>query len=165
MKCDETALQKAILPLNRLTNPHVYRALFDGQPTAPQPCPHLPMSPHSFLPSSLYHPSSFSRNLFRYILDSLVYRGLLGEIFIGVFNGLPSGGSAWLSLPIQEAGQSLGLPQPYRVGLRGGPHHADARSKEDRDDLNQCRDNRLTFPIALSFLLLRLSLEGAYPSP
>lgn len=98
-------------------------------------------------------------NLFRYILDSL------GEIFIGVFNGLPSGGSAWLSLPIQEAGQSLGYLSLIALVFEGGLTTSAPDPKKTVMISISVATIGLTFPIALSFLLLRLSLEGAYPSP
>lgn len=101
-------------------------------------------------------------NLFRYILDSL---GFLGEIFIGVFNGLPSGGSAWLSLPIQEAGQSLGYLSLIALVFEGGLTASAPDPKKTVMVSISVATIGLTFPIALSFLLFRLSFEGAYPSP
>lgn len=42
-----------------------------------------------------------------YVLDKLVYCGLIGQIFMGVAWGMP-GGAKWLTLEAQEMMQQLG---------------------------------------------------------
>lgn len=104
-------------------------------------------------------------NMFRYILDSLLSCGLLGEIFIGVLYGLPLGGTAWLSLPIQEAVQSLGYLGLIALVFEGGLTTSASDLRQTVMVSISVATVGLTFPIALSFSLLRFPFEGTYPSP
>lgn len=104
-------------------------------------------------------------NLFRYTLDTLLYCGLLGEIFIGVLYGLPLGGSAWLSLPLQEAVQILGYLGLIALVFEGGLSTSASDLRKTVMISISVATVGLTLPIALSFLLLRFPFGGAYPSP
>src|SRR5277367_1712575 len=59
-------------------------------------------------------------NGIRYVLDKLLYCGLIGEIFIGIVWGLPVGGTAWLTEGTQEAVQAFGYLGLVGLVFEGG---------------------------------------------
>ena len=108
-------------------------------------------------------------NITRYILDRLLYCGIIGQILIGIIWGLPVGGTSWLTKEYQETIQALGYLGLIGLVFEGGLS----------TDLKQLRKAAyisisvatvgLLVPIAVSFLLLILpfpSTSGTmYPTP
>ncbi|KAF5871721.1 putative na+ h+ protein [Botrytis fragariae] len=108
-------------------------------------------------------------NITRYILDRLLYCGIIGQILIGIIWGLPVGGTAWLTKGYQETIQALGYLGLIGLVFEGGLS----------TDLKQLRKAAyisisvatvgLLVPIALSFLLLILPFPSSsgtvYPTP
>ncbi|KAF7902665.1 hypothetical protein EAF00_002568 [Botryotinia globosa] len=108
-------------------------------------------------------------NITRYILDRLLYCGIIGQILIGIIWGLPVGGTAWLTKGYQETIQALGYLGLIGLVFEGGLS----------TDLKQLRKAAyisisvatvgLLVPIALSFLLLVLPFPSSsgtmYPTP
>ncbi|KAF8848954.1 Sodium/hydrogen exchanger, partial [Acephala macrosclerotiorum] len=108
-------------------------------------------------------------NAARYILDRLLYCGIIAEILIGIIWGLPIGGTAWLTHGMQETIQTFGYLGLIGLVFEGGLS----------TDLNLLRKNAgmsisvatvgLLMPIALSFLLLVFPFSSSsgtlYPSP
>lgn len=100
-------------------------------------------------------------NASRYILDRLLYCGIIGEILIGVIWGLPVGGTAWLTKGTQESIQAYGYLGLIGLVFEGGLSI----------DLTLLRKNvymsisvatvGLLIPIALSFILLVLPFSSS----
>ena len=99
-------------------------------------------------------------NSMRYILDQLLYCGIIGEILIGTLYGLPVGGTAWLSQGVQEAVQSLGYLGLIGLVFEGGLTTDLALLKKSVYMSVSVATVGLLMPIALSFVLLRLPFEG-----
>ncbi|KAK2625453.1 hypothetical protein QTJ16_004765 [Diplocarpon rosae] len=111
----------------------------------------------------------FLLNSIRYILDRLLYCGIIGEILIGIVWGQPVGGTSWLSAGTQDTVQAYGYLGLIGLVFEGGL----------RTDLGLLQETvflsisvatiGLLMPIALSFVLLALPFSGtsgtAYPSP
>ena len=57
-------------------------------------------------------------NIVNSLIDSYIYCGLIGQIFIGIAWGLP--GAAWLSIPIQQAITQLGYLGLILMVFEGG---------------------------------------------
>ncbi|CZR55476.1 related to Na+/H+ antiporter [Phialocephala subalpina] len=108
-------------------------------------------------------------NATRYILDRLLYCGIIAEILIGIIWGLPIGGTAWLTHGMQETIQAFGYLGLIGLVFEGGLS----------TDLNLLRKNAgmsvsvatvgLLMPIALSFILLVFPFSSSsgtlYPTP
>lgn len=108
-------------------------------------------------------------NFSRYILDRLLYCGIIGQILIGIIWGLPVGGTSWLSHGNQETIQALGYLGLIGLVFEGG-------LSTDLKQLRKCAyisiavaTIGLLMPIALSFLLLKLPFPSSsgtlYPTP
>lgn len=69
------------------------------------------------LPLSIF---IFILNITRDLLDSFLYCGLIGEIFIGVLSGMPITGTSFLSIEIQETVQYLGYLGLICLVFEGG---------------------------------------------
>jgi Kef-type K+ transport system membrane component KefB len=108
-------------------------------------------------------------NIVRYILDRLLYCGIIGEILIGIIWGLPVGGTSWLSQGTQETIQSYGYLGLIGLVFEGGLNTNLALLKKTVYMSVSVATIGLLMPIALSFILLALpfnSSEGTvYPSP
>ncbi|KAI9648407.1 hypothetical protein NHQ30_003041 [Ciborinia camelliae] len=108
-------------------------------------------------------------NITRYILDRVLYCGIVGQILIGIIWGLPVGGTSWLTDENQETIQALGYLGLVGLVFEGGLS----------TDLKQLRKSAyisisvatvgLVMPIALSFVLLILPFPSSsgtvYPTP
>ena len=105
----------------------------------------------------------------RYILDRLLYCGIIGEILIGVIWGLPVGGTAWLTKGMQETIQALGYLGLIGLVFEGGLTTNLALLRKTAYMSISVATIGLLMPIALSFILLVLpfssSSGAAYPSP
>lgn len=108
-------------------------------------------------------------NGIRYVLDKLLYCGLIGEIFIGIIWGLPVGGTAWLTEGTQEVIQALGYLGLVGLVFEGGLSTNLAHLRKAMLLSISVATVGLLMPIALSFLLILLPFEStvgtAYPSP
>jgi Kef-type K+ transport system membrane component KefB len=108
-------------------------------------------------------------NGIRYVLDKLIYCGLIGEIFIGVIWGLPVGGTAWLTKGTQEVVQAFGYLGLVGLVFEGGLSTSLAQLRKAIFLSVSVATIGLLMPIALSFLLILLPFESttgtAYPSP
>ena len=103
--------------------------------------------------------------MLRYILDTLLSCGVLGQIFVGILYGVPLGGTAWLSLSLQEAVQSLGYLGLIALVFEGGLNTSASDLRKTVMISISVATIGLTLPIALSFLLLFFPFQGANPSP
>jgi Kef-type K+ transport system membrane component KefB len=105
----------------------------------------------------------------RYILDRLLYCGIIGEILIGVIWGLPVGGTAWLTLGMQETIQAFGYLGLIGLVFEGGLTINLALLRKTAYMSISVATIGLLMPIALSFLLLVLPFSSSsgsvYPSP
>ncbi|KAM3069286.1 hypothetical protein ACMFMG_010793 [Clarireedia jacksonii] len=100
-------------------------------------------------------------NVIRYILDKLLYCGIIGQILIGIIWGLPVGGTAWLTEGNQETIQAFGYLGLICLVFEGGLS----------TDLVQLRKSvyisisvatiGLLMPIALSFILTVLPFSSS----
>ena len=108
-------------------------------------------------------------NIARYILDRLLYCGIIGEILIGIICGLPVGGTSWLSQGTQETIQSYGYLGLIGLVFEGGLNTNLALLKKTVYMSVSVATIGLLMPIALSFILLALPFNGGegtmYPSP
>jgi len=108
-------------------------------------------------------------NGIRYVLDKLLYCGLIGEIFIGIVWGLPVGGTAWLTEGTQEAVQAFGYLGLVGLVFEGGLSTSLAQLRKAMLLSVSVATVGLLVPIALSFLLILIPFESsagtAYPSP
>jgi Kef-type K+ transport system membrane component KefB len=110
-------------------------------------------------------------NVARYILDHLLYCGLIGEILLGIVYGLPVGGTSWLSLGTQETIQALGYLGLIGLVFEGGLNTDLALLKQTAYASVSVATIGLIMPIALSFILLLLPFSSnsgglsAYPTP
>lgn len=108
-------------------------------------------------------------NWTRYILDRLMYCGIIGEIIIGIVWGLPVGGTAWLSRGTQEAIQALGYLGLISLVFEGGLSTNLKLLRKSAYMSILIATIGLLMPIALSFILLvvpfRAGTGNAYPSP
>lgn len=108
-------------------------------------------------------------NGLRYVLDKLLYCGLIGEIFIGIVWGLPVGGTAWLTQGTQEVVQSLGYLGLVGLVFEGGLSTSLSQLRKAMILSVSVATVGLLMPIALSFLLILLPFEStagtAHPSP
>jgi Kef-type K+ transport system membrane component KefB len=108
-------------------------------------------------------------NGIRYVLDKLLYCGLIGEIFIGVIWGLPVGGSTWIMKGTQEVIQAFGYLGLVGLVFEGGLSTSLAQLRKTMLLSVSVATIGLLMPIALSFLLILLPFEStagtAYPSP
>ncbi|TGO09791.1 hypothetical protein BTUL_0154g00140 [Botrytis tulipae] len=110
----------------------------------------------------------FILNITRDLLDSFLYCGLIGEIFIGVLSGMPITGTLFLSIEIQETVQYLGYLGLICLVFEGGLI----------TDLHILRNTiwltlsaamiGILMPMALSFFIMSMkfdSIEGSgYPT-
>ena len=105
----------------------------------------------------------------RCILDRLLYCGIIGEILIGVIWGLPVGGTAWLTIGMQETIQALGYLGLIGLVFEGGLTTNLALLRKTAYMSISVATIGLLMPIALSFLLLVLPFQSSsgsvYPSP
>jgi Kef-type K+ transport system membrane component KefB len=105
----------------------------------------------------------------RYILDRLLYCGIIGEILIGVISGLPIGGTAWLTEGTQEAIQSFGYLGLIGLVFEGGLSIDLVLLRKTIYMSIAVATVGLLMPIALSFILLVLPFSGSsgtlYPTP
>jgi Kef-type K+ transport system membrane component KefB len=105
----------------------------------------------------------------RYLLDKLLYCGLIGEILIGIIWGLPVGRTAWLTEGTQEAIQAFGYLGLVGLVFEGGLGTSLAQLRKAMLLSVSVATIGLIMPIALSFLLILLPFESttgmAYPSP
>jgi len=105
----------------------------------------------------------------RYILDRLLYCGIIGEILIGVIWGLPVGGTSWLTEGMQETIQSFGYLGLIGLVFEGGLTTNLALLRKTAYMSISVATFGLLMPIALSFILLVLPFSGSsgtlYPSP
>lgn len=62
----------------------------------------------------------FILNITRDVLDNFLYCGLIGEIFIGILYGMPTTGTSWLGMEIQETVQNLGYLGLICLVFEGG---------------------------------------------
>lgn len=108
-------------------------------------------------------------NGIRYILDRLLYCGLIGEILIGIIWGLPVGGEAWLTKGMQETIQAFGYLGLIGLVFEGGLSTDLALLKKTAYMSISVATIGLLMPIALSFILLLLPFSSssgtAYPTP
>jgi Kef-type K+ transport system membrane component KefB len=108
-------------------------------------------------------------NGIRYVLDKLLYCGLIGEIFIGIIWGLPVGGTEWLTEGTQEVIQAFGYLGLVGLVYEGGLSTSMAQLRKAMLLSVSVATVGLLMPIALSFLLILLPFESttgtAYPSP
>ncbi|KAF7937999.1 uncharacterized protein EAE97_007795 [Botrytis byssoidea] len=117
------------------------------------------------LPLSIF---IFILNVTRDLLDSFLYCGLIGEIFIGILSGMPITGTSFLSIEIQETVQYLGYLGLICLVFEGGLI----------TDLHILRNTiwltlsaamiGILMPMALSFCIMGMefdSIEGSgYPT-
>jgi Kef-type K+ transport system membrane component KefB len=105
----------------------------------------------------------------RYILDRLLYCGIIGEILLGVIWGLPVGGTAWLTQGMQETIQVLGYLGLLGLVFEGGLTTNLALLRKTAYMSISVATIGLLMPIALSFILLLLPFSSSsgsvYPSP
>ncbi|RFU26637.1 hypothetical protein B7463_g9693, partial [Scytalidium lignicola] len=109
-------------------------------------------------------------NIVRYLLDRLVYCGIIGEILIGVVWGLPIGGYAWLSKSAQETIQMLGFLGLIAIVFEGGLNTDFAMLRKAAFLSVSVATVGLLLPIALSFVLLVLPFPTSsgptlFPTP
>lgn len=108
-------------------------------------------------------------NTSRFLLDKLLYCGLLGEILVGIVWGLPVGGVAWLSEGTQHAVQSFGYLGLIGLVFEGGLSTDPSLLRKTMITSVSVATVGLLIPIALSFLLLLFpfdSINGVlYPTP
>lgn len=108
-------------------------------------------------------------NGIRYVLDKLLYCGLIGEIFIGIIWGLPVGGTAWLAEGAQQVIQAFGYLGLIGLVFEGGLSTSLAQLRKAMLLSVSVATIGLLTPIALSFLLILLPFQStagtAYPSP
>jgi Kef-type K+ transport system membrane component KefB len=108
-------------------------------------------------------------NIVRYIIDRLLYCGIIGEILIGIIWGLPVGGTSWLSQETQETIQSYGYLGLIGLVFEGGLNTNLALLKKTVYMSVFVATIGLLMPIALSFTLLALPFNSGlgtlYPSP
>ena len=96
----------------------------------------------------------FLLNVFRYILDRLLYCGIIGEILIGIIWGLPVGGTAWLTEGTQEMIQAFGYLGLIGLVFEGGLSTDIALLRKNAYTSVSVATVGLLMPMALSFLLL-----------
>lgn len=108
-------------------------------------------------------------NASRYILDRLLYCGIIGEILIGIIWGLPVGGTAWLTEDTQETILAYGYLGLIGLVFEGGLSTDLALLKKAAYLSISVATIGLLMPIALSFILLVLPFPSSggslYPSP
>ena len=109
-------------------------------------------------------------NAARYVLDHMLFCGLLGEIFVGIIWGLPLGGTSWLSQSVQETVQSLGYLGLIGIVFEGGLGTSISQLKKTALMSVSIATAGLCLPIALSFILLRFPYvtqdgDTVYPTP
>lgn len=111
----------------------------------------------------------FLLNICRYILDQLLYCGIIAEILVGIIWGLPVGGIAWLSRGSQDTVQSLGYLGLIGLVFEGGINTDLALLRKTAYMSISVATVGLLIPIALSFLLLVFPFESdggkLYPTP
>lgn len=105
----------------------------------------------------------------RYILDKLLYCGLVGQILIGVIWGEPVGGTTWLSKGTQEAIQAFGYLGLIGIVFEGGLGTDLVLLRKTAYVSISVATVGLLMPIAISFLLLVFPFPSSsgtlYPSP
>ncbi|KAE8450635.1 hypothetical protein EG329_005979 [Mollisiaceae sp. DMI_Dod_QoI] len=108
-------------------------------------------------------------NVGRYLLDSLLYCGIIAEILIGVVWGLPVGGTAWLTKGMQETIQAFGYLGLIGLVFEGGLSTNMKLLRKNAYLSVSVATVGLLMPIALSFLLLVLPFSSSsgtsYPTP
>lgn len=109
-------------------------------------------------------------NVSRYILDRLLYCGIIGEILIGIIWGLPVGGTAWLTEDTQETIQAFGYLGLIGLVFEGGLSTEIVLLRKNAYASISVATIGLLMPIALSFLLLVFPFSSssggaAYPTP
>ena len=105
----------------------------------------------------------------RYILDHLLYCGIIGEILIGIIWGLPVGGISWLTAGTQSTIQALGYLGLIGLVFEGGLNTDLTLLRKTVYMSISVATTGLLMPIALSFLLLLFPFSTgsgiAYPTP
>ncbi|KAI9877487.1 MAG: hypothetical protein M1830_003784 [Pleopsidium flavum] len=105
----------------------------------------------------------------RYVMDHLLYCGLLGEIVIGIVWGTPLAGTTWLSRGVQETVQSLGYLGLIGLVFEGGMSTSPSQLRKTAVMSVSIATVGLCLPISLSFLLLVFPFSNgtnrAQPSP
>lgn len=108
-------------------------------------------------------------NSVRYILDQLLYCGIIGEILIGIIWGLPVGGTSWLSTGTQEAIQAYGYLGLIGLVFEGGLKTDLTLLKKSVYLSILVATIGLLMPIGLSFILLAFPFTSSagmlYPTP
>lgn len=105
----------------------------------------------------------------RYILDRLLYCGIIGEILIGIIWGQPVGRTAWLTEGTQETIQAFGYLGLIGLVFEGGLSTDITMLRQNAYASMSVATIGLLMPIALSFLLLVFPFSAtggtAYPTP
>lgn len=106
----------------------------------------------------------------RYVLNRLLYCGIIGEILIGIIWGLPVGGTTWLTDGMQETIQAFGYLGLIGLVFEGGLSTDIALLRKNAYASVSVATVGLLMPIAFSFLLLVFPFSGspggtAYPTP
>jgi Kef-type K+ transport system membrane component KefB len=109
-------------------------------------------------------------NAIRYVLDCLLYCGIIGEILVGIIWGLPVGGTTWLSEGTQEAIQAFGYLGLIGLVFEGGLSTDMALLRKNAYASVSVATVGLLMPITLSFLLLVFPFSSGtggavYPTP
>ncbi|RDW73080.1 hypothetical protein BP6252_06987 [Coleophoma cylindrospora] len=111
----------------------------------------------------------FLLNGIRYILDRLLYCGLVGQILIGVIWGEPVGGTTWLSEGTQKAIQDFGYLGLIGLVFEGGLGTDLVLLRKTAYISISVATVGLLMPIAISFVLLVFPFPSSsgtlYPSP
>lgn len=108
-------------------------------------------------------------NITRYILDRLLYCGIIGQILIGIIWGLPVAGTSWLTHGNQETIQALGYLGLIGLVFEGGLSTDLKLLQKSAYVSISIATVGLLMPIALSFLLLVFPFPSSsgtmYPTP
>ncbi|PQE15937.1 sodium hydrogen exchanger family protein [Rutstroemia sp. NJR-2017a BVV2] len=100
-------------------------------------------------------------NVVRYILDRLLYCGIIGQILIGIIWGLPVGGTAWLTEGNQETIQAFGYLGLICLVFEGGLSTDLAQLRKSVYISISVATIGLLMPIALSFILIALPFSSS----
>lgn len=109
-------------------------------------------------------------NASRYVLDRILYCGIIAEIIIGIIWGLPVGGTAWVSACTQKTIQEFGYLGLIGLVFEGGLNTDIALLRKNAYVSVSVATVGLLMPIALSFLLLVFPFPSttggiAHPTP
>ncbi|XHG06475.1 hypothetical protein AWENTII_009667 [Aspergillus wentii] len=93
-------------------------------------------------------------NLINYVLDKLIYCGLIGQLLIGMAWGVP--GANWLQLEVQESIQQLGYLGLLLLVYEGGLSTSFSQLKSNMGLSAIVASTGIAVPMGLSFSMLRL---------